>query len=438
MIKYSKEIPEKYCVDLCVVGGGPAGLTAAIAAARQGLSVYLAESQGFFGGAATAAMVPAFMPFDNGVDFLAGGLGREIFDKCLETGSHIKAGNKGVVGIILEPYKKILDEMVLAEKNIKFTFFTSLIDVVTENGWVKQGIFAAKSGIFAVSAKIFVDGTGDGDLCAWAGAPYELGGADEPLMPTTLCSLWADVDWNDKSFGDSERMEEAIEDGVFTQHDRHLPGMFRTGAKNMGGGNIGHSFEVNSTDEASLTEGMLTGRKILPEYAKYYNEYLGRGFKNSQMVATGSYLGIRESRRIIGDYVLTGDDFFKRARFDDEIGVFAYPIDIHPTNTSKERFVVFQNEWKNERYQDGEFYGIPYRILLPKNLQNVYVAGRCASFDRKMQSSIRVMPACFIMGQAAGAGASIAVKDGVTIREVDTQKLRRMLKDMGGFLPELS
>lgn len=433
-ISYTKDIPVKYDVDLCVVGGGPAGLTAAIAAARQGISVYMAESHGFFGGAATAAMVPAFMPFSNGGEFLAGGLGKEIFDRCLEQDFHYR--EHGAVGIVLEPYKKILDDMVQAEENIKFSFFTTLVDVKVENGTVKQCVFTAKSGLFAVSAKVFVDGTGDGDLCAWAGAPYELGGPNEPLMPSTLCSLWDDVNWSDKDFRDIEKMEEAIADGVFSQHDRHLPGMFRTGASSdIGGGNIGHSFGIDSTDEISLTEGMLVGRKILPEYEKYYREYLGRGFKNSKIIATAPYLGVRESRRIMGDYVLTGEDFFNRARFDDEIGVFSYPIDIHPTNATPGRYDEFVNEYFKQRYEAGEFYGIPHRILLPLKLENVYVAGRCASFDRKMQSSIRVMPGCFIMGQAAGVGASIAVKEGKSTREVDVAKLRGILKDMGAYLP---
>ena len=435
-ITYGKQIPVKYEVDLCVAGGGPAGLAAAIVAARHGLRVYLAESHGFFGGAATASMVPAFMPFSNGGEFLTGGIGREIFDRCIEQGFWHNGSDSSVVGIILEPFKKMMDDMVQAEKNIQFSFFTSLIDVLSEGGKVKQCVFSSKSGVFAVEAKLYVDGTGDGDLCAWAGAKYELGGTDEPLMPSTLCSLWSEVDWDNKKFVDSERLEDAIKDGVFTQVDRHLPGMFRTGQRNIGGGNISHSFAIDATDETSLTEGMLVGRKVLPEYQKYYNEYLKRGYETSQIVATAPYLGVRESRRIMGDYVLTGDDFLNRARFDDEIGVYSYPIDIHPTNASPERMEKFRQEHGVQRYSKGEFYGIPYRVLLPLGLENVYVAGRCASFDRKMQSSIRVMPGCYIMGQAAGLGAYLAIKHNTSPRNVNISELRKLLKDMGAYLPE--
>ena len=435
-INYGKEIPVRYQVDLCVAGGGPAGMTAAIAAARQGLSVYMAESHGFFGGAATAAMVPAFMPFSNGVDFLAAGLGKEIYDRCVEAGFYTYSSGGGTLGIIVEPYKLICDEMVQAEKNIQFSFFTTLIDVVVKDGKVEQCIFTSKSGLFAVEAKMYVDGTGDGDLCAWAGAKYELGGPDDPLMPSTLCSLWSEVDWDNKDFSDAELLEEAIADGVFRQVDRHLPGMFRTGQRGIGGGNISHSFNIDATDEVSLTEGMLVGRRVMPDYVKYYNEYLKRGYETSQVVMTAPYLGVRESRRIMGDYVLTGDDFYKRARFEDEIGVFSYPLDIHPTSADPERVARFRKEHGQQRYEEGEFYGIPYRILLPLGLDNVYIAGRSVSCDRLMQSSIRVMPGCFIMGQAAGVGAALAVKGNKTSRQVDVSELRRILKEMGAFLPE--
>jgi len=429
-IIYSKEIGEKYNVDVCVAGGGPSGIAAAVAAARHGCSVFLAESQGFFGGLATTALVPAFMPFDNGVDFLAGGIGREIYDLCVKNKFYLTGRT---VGIHIEKYKLICDNLIVNEKNIKYSFFTNLIDAVKNGDKIEYAIFNAKSGTFAVKAKIFIDCTGDGDLCVFAGNPYNMGDENGAAMPSTLCTIWSGINWNDKNFSDSGELERAFKDKVFTQEDRHLSGMWRTG-EDLGGGNIGHCFDIDATDEVSLTKAMITGRKILPEYEKYYREYLSRGYKNATIVSSGSYLGVRESRRITGDYELSIEDFINRASFSDEIGRFSYPIDIHIADTDIESYEKFKIEYETMKYNKGESYGIPYRILLPKSLSNVYVAGRCVSTDKKMQSSIRVMPACFIMGQAAGIGASIAKNTGDT-RSVKITDLRKELKNIGGYLP---
>jgi len=435
MLTYTKQLNIKYEADVCVAGGGPSGMAAAVAAARQGASVFLAESQGFFGGLATTALVPAFMPFGNGVDFLAGGIGREIFDLCMENGFYGRP--MGSVGIHIEKYKRICDGLITREPNIAYSFFTNLIDVIKDGDRVEYVVFSAKSGTFAVKAKVFIDGTGDGDLCALAGNPYAMGGADGKTMPATLCSIWSGIDWDDKKFSDGSQLERAFADGLFTQEDRHLPGMFRIGEA-LGGGNIGHCFDVDAIDEASLTKAMITGRKLIPEYEKYYREYLGRGYKDAGVAITGSYLGVRESRRIAGDYELNVDDFLRRASFGDEIGRFSYPVDIHIAAPDKESYEKFRKEHGEMRYKDGESYGIPYRILLPKTLSNVYVAGRCVSTDKQMQSSIRVMPACFIMGQAAGLGAALAVQNenraGET-RAVDIAQLQQKIRGIGGFLP---
>lgn len=431
-IIYSKAIKEKYNVDVCIVGGGPSGIAAALAAARSGVSVFLAESQGFFGGLATTALVPAFMPFSNGADFLAGGIGKEIHDLCRENNFY---GD----GIYPEKYKLICDNLISKEKNIKYSFFTTLIDVIKDgekSSRVDHAVFNAKSGTFAVKAKIYIDCSGDGDLCAFAGNDYVIGDENSRTMPATLCSIWTNIDWDDKNFSDNELLEKAFEDKIFTQEDYHLPGMWRTWGK-FGGGNISHSFDIDGTDEVSLTKGMITARKIIPEYEKYYREYLGRGYKESNVVISGSCLGVRESRRVAGDYEISYDDYLNRASFDDEIGRYAYPIDIHVARPDKE---CYENHWKQltgSQYKPGESYGIPYRILLPKDLSNVYVAGRCVSADQIMQSSIRVMPACFIMGQATGIGASMAVKNNCDIRGIDISKLQSELKNIGAYLPNL-
>ena len=160
------------------------------------------------------------------------------------------------------------------------------------------------------------------------------------------------------------------------------------------------------------------------------------GFKEVKLVDSGSLLGIRETRRITGDYVLSLDDYQKRAVFDDEIGRYAYPIDIHPTKTDKESYEKHRREFDSMfRYQKGESYGIPYRILTPPKFDNLLVAGRCVSTDAKVHASLRVMPGCFITGQAAGTAAGIVCQNSCSVHQIQTSDLQRRLKDLGAFLP---
>ena len=426
---YARELETRYDVDVCVAGGGPAGVAAGIAAAWQGARVLILESQGFFGGCGTAALVPAFMQFSNGVDFMAGGIGREVFDRvCIpELGGSIR----------VELLKRVYDGMV-RESGADFLFFANVADVIRRENGIEAVVVAAKSGVYAVHAKVFVDATGDGDLCAWAGAPFELGDRNGHVMPSTLCQQWINIDWeHDEPLSREEKFElvgRAIDDGVFTQEDYHLSGIWKTGA-NTGGGNIGHCYEVNATDERSLTEAMLTGRRIIPEFERYYRDYVGKAYANASVIASGSLLGVRESRRIMGDYVLGEADFRADSHFDDEIGRYSYPIDIHP-NPGREAYRAFLAEHTSRHLGRGESYSIPYRCLLPQRLDNVFVTGRCVSTDQKMQSSIRVMPACYITGQAAGVAAAMAASSDGETRGVSIPALQTALRAMGAFLPE--
>lgn len=428
---FKRSIPVKYNTDVFIAGGGPAGVAAAVAAARNGCGVYLAENQSCLGGAGTAGLVPAFMQFSDGVNFLAGGIGEEILNKLRKKGG---TGTPEGFSIKSEVLKRVYDEL-MKEAEVNFTFDTRLIAVETQGENVVHGILAAKSGLFAVSAKIFIDCTGDGDLAAWAGAPYEKGDENGNLMPGTLCSLWSDVNWSetDNKIPSNRYIDQACEDGVLTVRDYHLPGMWKVG-ETVGGGNIGHAFGVDSTDEVSLTNALIEQRKRLVEYEQYYRRYF-KGFEKAEIVSTGAILGIRESRRIIGDYILNIDDFKSRGIFDDEIGRYCYPVDIHPSRPDPASYKKFEEEYSHTlRYGKGESYGIPYRCLVPKNLSNVLVAGRCISSDRYIQGSVRVMPGCYITGQAAGTAAAIAVENNTHTRGFDISLLRKKLKDMGAYL----
>lgn len=428
-----RKIPIRHSVDVLVAGGGPSGVAASVTAARQGKSVFLAERLNCLGGMGTAGLLPLFMQFSDGINFLCGGMGQEIVNRLGQAGGY---GPDSNVTIRSEVLKRVYDDLLL-EAKVNFCFETRLIDVVNEDDRIALAIFAAKSGLFAVKAKMFIDCTGDGDLAVLAGAPFEKGDAEGNMMAGTLCSIWADIDWDAaRKFGMNHQeglLPKAIEDKVFTQEDRHLPGMWRIG-KNLGGGNIGHTFGVDGTDERSVTQAMIWARKMVLEYERYYKEYL-KGFENMELVTMGSMLGIRESRRIMGDYVLNLEDFKSRAVFEDEIGRYSYPVDIHAAKPGDQDYKQYADDFKNLRYNQGENYGVPYRALVPKNLSNVLVAGRCISTDRYMQGSIRVMPGCFITGQATGMAAAMAIENKTDTRGVNVKDLQKRLKEMGAFLP---
>lgn len=425
-MRYEKEIEIRYTPDVFVAGGGPAGVAAAVSAAEEGRSVFLAEGSGSFGGAGTTGLVPSFAQFTDGVNFLAGGFGRRVRDLLLpDVDIHTR-----FAPFQAEKLKQIYDHLV-SSAGVDFSFFTRVIDAVRVGNKIDCVILSGKSGIYAVKAKIYIDCTGDGDLAFFSGARTEMGDASGQTMPATLCSLWSGIDYASVDAPQNAKLEEAFRDGVFTNEDRHLSGIQHTDRKHgIGGGNIGHCYGINGVDERSLTEGMITGRKIIREFERYYKSYL-HGYENLYLCSTADTLGIRESRRVIGDYVLTMDDFLACRDFDDEIGRYCYPIDIHPASPDRESFEKFQKEYTSLRLPAGKSYGIPYRALTPVGMENLLVAGRCVSTDRQMQASIRVMPGCFITGQAAGIAAALAC-DSSNVRGFDVSRLRARIREKDG------
>lgn len=432
-ILFQQNVPVTKQVDVFIAGGGPAGVAAAVTAARMGASVFLAEKYQSFGGAATLAAVPAFMRFSDGEHFLAGGIGQEIFNALY--GSDI---DDTIVefSIDTEKLKCIYDEMVV-KSGADFLFDTKVIAVQAENGTIRSVILQGHEELFAVQAHTYIDCTGDGSLAVMAGAYSDKGDEKGRMMPATLCSLWNDVDWNraivEVGYDPDNRMlPQAFADGVFSIQDSSLPGMWHL-PTDMGGGNIGHVFEVDGTDEADITKGIIEARARMKEYEYYYNHYL-EGYEKAGVVSTGAVLGIRETRRILGEYVLSNDDYETRASFEDEIGRYCYPIDLHPVTPGAEKSQYEEDYLKG--YGKGNSYGIPYRCLLPKDTTNLLVAGRCISTSREMNGSTRVMPCCFITGMAAGAAAALAKES--TVRTLSVAALQSELKKRGAYLPNTS
>lgn len=441
-LTFTRHVPFRHDVDVFVAGGGPAGVAAAVAAARGGARVFLAERHTCFGGMGTAGLVPAFMEFGDGVNFLAGGVGGDVLDRLHAAGGAYgyrpEVHRGGCVNINAEALKRVYDELV-ADAGVTFAFQTPVIAVEADNGQVAAVICAAKSGLFAVRAHTFVDCTGDGDLCAWAGAPFEKGDPQGQMQPGTLCSRWSGIDWarvvseGEGIEGDGKQIAEGIEAGLFTIPDHGLPGMWPTGPA-QGGGNIGHTFGVDGADERSVTSALVWGRKLVLEYERFYKRFL-KGFEGMTLESTGALLGLRESRRIQGDYVLNIDDYKRRATFDDEVGRYAYAIDVHAARPSGRRENLSHAAFHTLRYGKGESYGIPYRILTPRTLRNVLVGGRCVSVDRSVHGSIRVMPGCFITGQACGAAAAECADKGRDTRAIDVRDVQRRLLKLGAHLP---
>jgi len=434
---YSKALETAYDVDVFVAGGGPSGVAAAVSAARSGAKVFLAESTGAFGGMATSAFVPAFAQFTDGVNFLADGFGREVREIACAGSPTIYDG-----WVVLNPEKlKVFYDGVVQKAGVTFSFYTNVVDAVAEGDRIAYAVLASKRGLFAVRAKTYVDCTGDGDMLAFAGGKFEFGeNGDREVQPPTLCSIWSGIEFDKRTIGDQTALPKAIEDGVFSVPDLHLPGFFKNipGVPKVGIGNVGHVFGVDSTDERSLTKAMLDARRRLPEYERYYKKYL-TGYEKMQLVCTAPNLGVRESRRFVCDYMLDEKDFLSRAVFPDEIGRYAYPIDLH---TSKADAAEFKKMWaefkKKYRYKKGESYGIPYRSLLPVSFSNALVAGRCLGASRKMQASIRVMPGCFITGQAAGVAAALAAKVGGETRQVKASDLQVALRAVKAYVPNIA
>lgn len=431
-ILYSHKIPLRYDTDVFVAGGGPAGVAAAVFAARMGAHVYLAEASGSFGGAASTMLVPAFMQFGDGEHFLAAGIGREVYD-YLKTEAPECYHKYCPNSIPVEILKLCYDDM-MTKCGAQFSFFTTVIDVITGDRGIDTVICSAKDGLFAVRAKVFIDCTGDADLSALAGAECKKGDDQTgEVMAATLCGLWEGADFSRMSGSQSKRLEDAFRDHVFTNIDRHLPGMWKI-KDGVTGSNAGHIYDVDSTNSDSMTGAMIAARRQLREYRRYYREYL-EGYENLELVISAPMIGIRESRRVMGDYVMTLDDFNRRATFEDEIGRYSYPVDIHAGRNTDEGYKKFATEHASLRYKNGESYGIPYRMLVAKNFDNLLVAGRCVSTDRYMQSSIRVMPGCYITGQACGAAAALCVANQTDTRGVDIKKLQSALVRGGAYLP---
>jgi hypothetical protein len=439
----AREIPLDDSWDVIVVGGGPAGCAAATAAAREGARTLLVEATGALGGMGTSGLVPALAPYSDGETLVYQGLARRVLEKARAAVPHEPEDKTHWVAINPESLKRLYDDLV-TEAGAKVMFMTALAAVESSEGDVDALVVANKAGLSALKAKVYVDCTGDADLAVWAGAEYEQGeGGSGELQPATLCFILSNVD--DYAFqhllardrGRKDPVLEMIKSGrypdiVDPHFCRNLIGPSTVGF------NSGHLWDVDNTDPMSISGALMRGRQVAESFRRGLAEFAPETFGNAFLATTGSLMGIRETRRIVGDYCLTLKDYQARAGFPDEIARNNYWIDIHTAKGEVARSVDQPDHVKDrfEKYGPGESHGIPYRCLRPKGLRNVLVAGRSISCDRPVQGAVRVMPCCLAMGEAAGLAAAMAGgAEARDVHAVDTDQLRAKLREYGAYLP---
>lgn len=431
----SAPTPDTFAAEVVIAGGGPAGLAAAVAAAEAGARVLLFEQCGFLGGAATAMLVPAFCPFSDGQRPISSGIGLQVL-RTMQARLGDTSGRLDWVPIDAECLKSLYDEM-LATAGVQVLLHHLLVGCEVNAGRVESLLVANKAGLRRVTAPVFVDATGDGDLAYHAGAEYEQGGQNGEVQAATLCFVLDRVDrarWEQYGQETGDRllpaaMARAKEAGDLTIPDLRIAG-FGWVAPDLIGMNFGHVYDTDGTNPEHLTAAMQEGRRLIPHLLAFLRAYVP-GFENARLLQTAPMLGVRETRRVLGDYYLTLDDYVARRTFPDDIARNSYFIDLHAASEDSERLAGHGTSHEPLFYQPGESHGIPYRCLTPRSLQNVLVAGRCLSSDRLVNSALRVMPPCFATGEAAGVAAALAVPRKGEVRAVSVTNLQDKLRQRG-------
>ncbi len=437
--------------DITVVGGGPGGIGAAIAAARMGASVILIEQYGALGGMGSIGLVGPFM-----TSFSADGevqVIRGIFDELVRRmasfggaihpayvaagtahSSFITHGHSHVTPFDAEALKLVAAEMCL-EAGVKLLLHSFLIDsCVNADNRVWGIIVANKSGLQRIDAKVVIDATGDGDVAFRGGAEMMRGRPSDGLMqPMTLFFRVGNVDtakvqqWvhnhPEERYLFSSLIEQARAVGDFTI-PREKVGIYETPRPGEYRVNTTRIQHVDGTNIEDITKAEIEGRRQVFELMRFFHSYLP-GFENAILIDTATQVGVRETRRIVGEYILTAEDLLESREFPDTIALCAYPIDIHSPDG---RGGVMGGTPK------GNWYEIPYRILIPQRLDGLLVAGRCVSATHEAAGAIRVQPPAYAMGQAAGTAAALAVHLNCSPRAVPVDQLQHALIQAGAYL----
>jgi len=419
--------------DLVVVGAGLTGVAASISAARDGLNVLLIEKSGMLGGAMSNAFVYPFMPYwttdkeTNEKKMLCGGIFRKMLDKQAQMYMDLPNITNEVESEFGPEYFKFVLDSMICEAGVNVLFHATVYDVVTDKRSIKSVKVIAGSEKFEFEADYFIDTTGDGNVFYMAGCDYELGRTQDNLcQPMTTCFRMSGVDvelyYKERENLQKLYKEKQIAGKILNPRENIL--IF----KGIGSGilhfNTTRIIKLNPTDPFDVSKAEIEARKQILEMVSFLKEN-SAAFKNSTLVSIASDIGVRESRKLRGEHILTGEELKACTKFEDGIALGNYDLDIHnPAGSGTSHYY----------FKPGEYYSIPYRSLLPKEYDNLLVAGRCLSATHEAQASVRIMPICACMGEAAGAAIALAKKTKTNTHTLDVAKLRESLKANGAIL----
>jgi ribulose 1,5-bisphosphate synthetase/thiazole synthase len=426
--------PVKYNLetDVLVVGSGAAGATAAIAAARQGASVLLVERYGFMGGTSTMALDTfcGFYVYGGAPEKIVGGIADDVLD-LLQKHDRIliRASTNWRSGDVItyNPHSlKVVWETLALRAGVKLLYHTLVVDALMDGDRLRGVIAVNKGGLLRINAQVVVDASGDADVAAVAGVPYESGGSGGMLQGLTTTFRLGNVDVERAQQTGHEAlqglMREAADSGEYRLTHRggtlNLTPLPREMAANMARVRV-----VDATDVFQLTAAEIEGRQQALEYVRFLKEQIP-GYENAYLANLSTQIGIRESRRIFGEYRLTRDDVLNARQFEDSIARCGWPVEDHTVKDTV-RF---------EYLQAGMTYDIPFRCLLPLAVDGLLVAGRCLSADHDAHASARVMAQCMAMGQAAGTAAAMCIQNRVAPRAVAIPALRDRLRSDGALI----
>ena len=442
--------------DVVVAGGGAAGIAAAVSSARLGAKTLLIERYGFLGGLGTAGLVNPFMSSSTSAGKpLVGGFFAEMCERMSSTG--------GMLGRAFDPeaMKFHAQEMVI-ESGCNLLLHSWVIGALMAlKGMVGVEVLT-KSGSREVEAKVIVDATGDADVAAMACAPYELGSPDNGMTQAMTLMFTVGGVYIGKTLAyakqnpdqmrfpkpisdaDIERMlegavgiagfykevEEARSKGEFPLPQDMVffislptPGQVVVNTTHIGG--------VDGTRSEDLTRAEVEGRRQAMALMRFFRKYIP-GFEGAYLLQTATQVGVRETRRIIGEYVFSAEDIEAGKKFPDAVLRSAYPADIHPP--MGKGYSVDDDVKPPAAPPPGDWYEVPYRCLVPQDIDNLLVAGRCISATHEGQSAVRIMPNCMALGQAAGTAAALCVQKSVAPRSLDTALLRKRLLAQGAII----